>query len=170
MQGELLVLRLVHVLGGMIWVGGSAIMAFFVAPAIGAAGPAGGQVMAAIVKRRYMVVMPVIAVLTILSGIRLMQRTSMGFSPEWFATVSGKVYAATGLLAILTFLYGVLVARPAAMRLGALGQQVAAAQGAEKEQLAAQLQAQQAKSRFALQAVTWLLLVAAAGMGVARYL
>ena len=37
-------LRIVHILGGIFWVGGALIMAFFVAPAVGATAEAGQKV------------------------------------------------------------------------------------------------------------------------------
>ena len=42
-MGEMIVLRLVHVLGGIIWVGSMTYMTFFLMPAIADAGPAGGR-------------------------------------------------------------------------------------------------------------------------------
>ena len=96
MTGELLVLRLVHIVGGMIWVGTGVFNSFFLMPTLAQAGPAAGQVIAGLQKRRLFTFLPVVALLTILSGVRLMQITSAGFSPAWFASTPGRTYAAAG--------------------------------------------------------------------------
>ena len=49
MNAELLVLRAIHIYGAVVWAGTSLFVAFFLIPAIGAAGPAGGPVMGALI-------------------------------------------------------------------------------------------------------------------------
>jgi uncharacterized membrane protein len=120
MQAELLVLRLVHVLGGIFWVGSALFMAIFLFPALAASGPAAGQVMGAMQRQRIFTVLPVVALLTLLSGVRLMQITSDGFSAAYFASSSGRVIAWGGTFAIAAFVVGLLVARPAGLRLARL--------------------------------------------------
>jgi uncharacterized membrane protein len=120
MQAELLVLRLVHVLGGIFWVGSALFMAIFLFPALAASGPAAGQVMAAIQRRRIFTVLPIVALLTLVSGVRLMQITSDGFSAAYFASSSGRVIAWGGTFAIAAFVIGLLVARPAGLKLARL--------------------------------------------------
>ena len=112
MQVELIVLRLVHILGAIIWVGAAIYSFIFLLPAIAQSGPAGGQVMMNLQKRKLFTALPIIAILTILSGIRLMQIVSTGFSAGYFATGMGRTYAISGLLAIIGFLIGVVISRP----------------------------------------------------------
>ena len=72
MSTELVVLRLVHILGGIFWLGSGLFTTFFLIPALGRAGPAAaGPVMGALQQRRLFTVLPVVALLTILSGVRL---------------------------------------------------------------------------------------------------
>ena len=52
MQAEMLILRVVHVLGGIFWVGSALFMAFMLMPALASAGPAAGAVMGAMQRRR----------------------------------------------------------------------------------------------------------------------
>src|SRR5918999_5013981 len=125
-MAELIVLRLIHILGGMIWVGAGVFNSFFLLPALAQAGPVAGQVLAGLQRRRLFTILPVVALLTILSGVRLMQITSGGFSPAWFASAPGRTYAWSGVAAIVGFLIGVVIARPAAMRAARLGAAVAA--------------------------------------------
>ena len=166
---ELITLRLIHVVGGIIWVGGGVLMAFFIGPALQAAGPAAGPVMGALQKRKFMVVLPVIAILTILSGVRLMQITSGGFSAAYFQSPMGKTYAWAGLAAIVAFLMGIAVNRPTMIKLGTL-QQSMASDPVSKDKIAAEIRKLQQRMSLAGSIVTTLLWLAATGMAVARYM
>jgi uncharacterized membrane protein len=168
MHAELLVLRLVHVLGAILWVGSGMLMVFFLGPALQSAGPAAGAVMAGLQRRKMMTVLPIVAILTILSGARLMQITSSGFSAAYFATGAGKTYAWAGLAGILAFLVGIIVNRPIMMRMARLNQQ-AGADPAAREAIAPELKKLQQRAAVAGMVATVLLLGAAAGMAVARY-
>ena len=104
MTAELLLLRLVHILGGIFWVGSGLFTTFFLIPALGRTGPAAaGPVMGALQQRRLFTVLPTVAVLTILSGIRLLQITSAGFSGAYLATLTGRTFLWSGLAAIAAF-------------------------------------------------------------------
>lgn len=168
MQAELLVLRVVHVMGGVFWVGGVTLLAFFVFPSVAAAGPGGGQVMAGMVQRKLLTIMPVVAVVTMLAGLRLLQRVSAGFSAEYFSSTAGMMQAVSALLAIGAFVYGILVSRPAAARIAELGHLMTSAE-TEREKLAAEMRAMQTRAGFALKVTAVLLLLSALGMSVARY-
>src|SRR5690606_8851558 len=98
---------------------------FFLIPALAATGPAAGQVMGGLQARRLFVVLPVVSVLTILSGVRLLWITSGAFSWDYFVTPRGATFGISGLAAIAVFLLGALVNRPAAARLGRLGGEMA---------------------------------------------
>lgn len=170
MTAEMIVLRLVHILGGMIWVGSGIFNSFFLLPALGQAGPAAGQVIAGLQRRQLFTFLPIVALLTILSGVRLMQITSGGFSPAYFASTSGRTYAWSGLAAIVGFLVGVFMARPAAMRAAKIGASMATASDAERATLAATLERSRRMSSVTSSISVWLIVLAAAGMAVARYL
>ena len=45
-------LRIIHIVGGVFWVGGSIVMTYFVGPAVGAMGEAGPKFMADLVNNR----------------------------------------------------------------------------------------------------------------------
>ena len=53
---EYLILIFVHVLFGIFWAGGAIVAGFFILPAVVDAGPAGGAVMAGVVRRRLPVI------------------------------------------------------------------------------------------------------------------
>src|SRR3954466_4382536 len=106
---ELIILRLIHVLGGIFWVGNTVFMAAFLAPALATLGPTGGQLFSALQKRGLPTRMLVAAVLTILSGLRLMWIVSGGYSSAYFDTAPGRGYAIAGASAIVALFVGLLV-------------------------------------------------------------
>jgi hypothetical protein len=171
MSLTLVVARLLHVLVGAFWAGTLIFNALFLAPAIGEAGPDGAKVMAGIQRRRFMDVMPLVALVTILSGLWLYWRISGGFEPSFFRTPLGLWYGIGGLLAIVGFGIGIGVLRPSMTRIGQLAAQATqAADAAQREALMAQVSGLRRRSVTAGRLVALLLAVATALMGVARYL
>jgi uncharacterized membrane protein len=166
---ELVLLRLIHILGGLFWVGAGVFSAIFLAPAMKAAGPAAaGAIMSNLQKRRMFTFMPIVATLTILSGARLMWIVSAG-DPHWFVHRVGHTYAISGALAVIAFLMGLFVGRPAMVKAGKLAQG-AASGGASKEMLAAEIAKLQKRAALATGVATTMLVLAAAGMAIARYM
>ncbi len=169
MNAEILLLRLVHILGGIFWVGSGLFNALFLIPALGKAGPAAGQVMAALQQRRMFTVLPVVAVLTILSGIRLMWIMSGG-NPAYFSSPAGRTFSMSGGAAIVSFIIGIVIARPAALRAATLGRTLATTTDATaKSALSAQLETARRRGVITNIAAVALLVLSAAGMAVARY-
>jgi uncharacterized membrane protein len=142
MQAEMIVLRAVHVLGGIFWVGSALFSAFYLMPALASAGPSAGQVMGALQRRRLFLVLPSVAVLTILSGIRLMQIAS----------------------------FGMAVARPIGVRMGRLAAMPAPATPEEEAARAADRTTLQRRAATAGAINIVLLLGAALAMATARYM
>ena len=169
MAVELLVLRVVHVVGGILWVGAMAFNAFFLGPAMASAGPAAGQVAAGLMRRKIFVFMPVVAILTILAGIRLLMITSGGFAGDYFGRRAGMTFAIAGAIALIAFIYGMAVTRPAMAKVVALTQQ-AQSDPANRERIMAEIQATQQRAARATTVVAWLLLVTAVGMAIGRYM
>ena len=169
MAVELLVLRLVHVLCGLFWVGAGLFTTFFLAPALKDAGPAAaGAVMASLQRRRLLQVMPGVAILTILSGARLMWIVAAG-NPHWFQHRAGHTYSIAAALGIIALLTGLVYVRPTMARVGKLAQS-AASDGASKELIAAEMAKLQQRIAMASGTATLFLVLAAAGMAIARYL
>jgi uncharacterized membrane protein len=167
---ELVVLRLIHVLGGIFWVGSAVFTTLFLAPALTSAGPAAGTIMLALRKRHLMTVLPLAAILTILSGARLMWIASAGFASGYFTTAHGSAYAIAGAATIVAFLNAMLVARPVAIRCAALGQRLAAVPEPERSTLSMQLATLTRRNVVASAVTITLLVFGSAGMAVARYL
>jgi uncharacterized membrane protein len=171
MNAELLVLRLVHIVGGIFWVGSMMFTSFFLIPALGSSPAVAGQVMAGLEKRRLFTLLPIVALLTILSGIRLLWIASVGFSDAYFSTSTGRTFAASGVGAIVAFLLSVLVSRPGFVRVGRLGATLAATTDeGVKQRISAEMARLRRRVSIANAIVATLLLLAAAGMATARYM
>lgn len=170
MTAEIMVLRLVHIVGGMFWVGATMFMTFFLAPVLAGMGPGAGPVMAGLARRRLMTILPIAAILTILSGVRLMMIVSAGFQAAYFRSPAGRTFAWSATIAIVAFVFGMLVSRPAMMRAAALGPQMAAAtDDATRTRLGAEMASARRRGAIGGSIVLALLLVAVAGMSVGRY-
>lgn len=171
MLAETIVLRLIHVLGGIFWVGAMAYNTFFLVPAFAAAGPqATGGITKVLRERHLFTVLPTVAILVMLSGVRLMQLTSSNFAAEWFRSPSGLTYTIGGVAAILGFLVGMFVGRPAMMRMSAMLAERATAPADRHAALDATIGALRARTSVANGVVSVLLTGSAATMAVARYL
>ncbi len=171
MTAEIIVLRLVHVLGGIFWVGSVTFNAAFLLPTLAGLGPAAGPVMAGLQRRRMTTVLPTVAVLTILSGLRLLQVSSAGFAGDYFASGPGIAYSVGGLLAIAGFAIGMTFTRPAMARAGALAAQMgSAADDAARAALGAEIARLRSRGAKSNSVMLVLVTIAAVAMAVARYL
>ncbi len=170
MRAEVLVLRLIHVLGGMFWLGSGLFSTLFLMPALAASGVNVGPVFAALQRRRLFTIMPVVAVLTIASGLRLMALDSGGFDPAYFSSITGAAFGASGAAAIGAFVLSLLIARPLAVRAGRLEASLAAAPEATRAGLTAELATLRRRGAVAGNVAMLLLIAGASGMALARYL
>lgn len=169
-MSELLLLRMVHILAGTFWIGVALMNTFFLMPAIGSAGAAGGAVMQVLRARGILHWLLASSVLTLLSGVRLLWILSAGAPSLFFGSPMGRMFTLGGVAALLGFLLAMLVVRPSQMQAMALLARLGDAP--EAEWPAMQDRIGRLRSRGALgSTVNAVLLVAsAAGMAVARYL
>lgn len=169
MQAELILLRLIHVVGGVFWVGSVMFTSFFLMPTLMKAGPmVAAPVSAGLQARRMMTWMPIVALLVILSGLRLLMIVSGG-DTHWFVHRTGHAYTVSGALAIVAFIVGFTIARPAMTKAGKLAASAASDQ-TSKHLIQEELKRLQRRGYIGTMIVTWLVIVAAMGMAVARYL
>jgi uncharacterized membrane protein len=167
---EIFLLRLIHIVGGTFWVGSALFTSLFLVPALATSGANASQVFAALRERRLFTLLPLVAVLTIASGLRLMWITSVGFAPSYFASAAGRVFASSGTAAIVAFLLSLLVARPASARSAQLGASLASLPEDKRARLAVELTRLRRRGAVASGTAVTLLVLGAAGMAVARYL
>ena len=167
----MLLLRLIHIVGGVLWVGAAALMTAFVAPAVRSAGAQGGRVMQELVQRRRLpVYMNAVAGLTMLSGLAMYGLLAAKTDGAWAGTLPGMAFGFGGVAAVLAAVIGGAVVGPAGRKLAALGERVQATGGPPSAEQAAQMQALQARMGRTMRVVVLLLLVAVAAMAIARYL
>lgn len=168
---SLIVLRLIHILCGIFWVGTLLYNTFFLMPVLGEMGPAAGAVMGGLQRRKFMVVMPVVALLTILSGLGMMSILSGGDFASYARSGMGQTISIAGGFALLALILGLIVVRPAMTTAARLGQEMAQVpEGPARQEMAAQLADARRRGATMSAIVTWLVVIAAAGMAVARYL
>ena len=171
MKAELLTLRVIHILGGIFWVGSMLYTTFFLAPAIRSSPAVAGEVMAGLQKRRLFTILPIIALLTIASGIRLLWIASAGFDDSYLSTSTGRAFSRGAIAAILAFLLSVLVSRPGFVRIGTLSASLAAATDeATRQRLTVEMQRIGKRVATANVMVAVLLISTAVLMATARYL
>jgi len=163
-------LRLIHILCGVFWAGTLIFIPVFLEPSVREAGPGGAGVMKALMRRRFLNIMPVVAGLTILSGVDLMRRASGGFAPAWFTAPYGVTLTVGSAAALIAFVIGVGIMRPTTLRVARLaGGLSETGDPAAKEAQQLTIGALQRRSRLAGRWVAVWLTVAVASMAIARY-
>jgi hypothetical protein len=121
----LLVLRIVHIVGGALWVGCATFLLIFVRPTVQGIGPAGPKFMQDLIeKRRFPLFMNVSSALTILAGGLLYWSTSGGFEVTWLRSGPGIGFTLGALVALVVYGIGFLMIRPRAATMGALGREI----------------------------------------------
>lgn len=170
MDPVVIVLRVIHVVCGVYWAGTLFFVATYLQPAVSEAGPGGVGVMQALMRRRFLDVMPAVAILTILSGLDLFRRASGNFSPDWIGSRHGLTLTIGSLAAIVAFVIGVSVLRPGARRLGPLVQSAQQLpEGTERDARLADVARLRRRNALTGRWIAALLAVAVLGMAVARY-
>lgn len=165
-----IILRLLHIVGGIFWVGATMFTALFLLPALRDAGPDGAKVMEGVARRKFMEIMPVVAILTMVSGLWMFYRASGGFNAAYFASRAGMGYSTGAAFAIIAFIIGLTVVRPSMLKAAALSKSAAQATPEERGRIMSAAGVLRARAGKAGNAVVSLLIVAAAAMAVARYL
>ncbi|MGH7519023.1 MAG: hypothetical protein ACREOC_16420 [Gemmatimonadales bacterium] len=167
----MVLLRLVHIVLGVLWVGMMVFTVVFLTPAVQDAGPDGGKVMTALQRRGVMTVMPILALGTLLSGIWLYWRASAGFHPSYVASRVGLAFGLGGLASLIAYGLGMTVMRPAMLRATTLAQALGSAKTEpEREAQTVEIQRLRARGAAVARLVALLLILAVAAMAVARYL
>ena len=169
MDFGLIIARIIHVLLGVTWVGSMFFVSTFLVPSLGDVGPDGSKVMAALARRKLMVFLPVAGIVTILSGLYLYWQVSSGFTPEYMRSGAGHTYGTGAVLAIIGFVLGVTITRPAMIKSMQLAQSAMSASPTEREAIMAQAHALRARSASVGRVILVLLLASTLTMAIGRY-
>ena len=166
----MLILRLLHILTGVFWAGTIFFMVLYLEPSARAAGPDAAKVMGGIQKRGLMTVLPIVALLTILSGVDLYRRLSAGFEPAWINSRIGLTYGTGALASIIALTIGFFVMRPATIKAGQMAALIPTiTDEAERQRVQGTVAQLRGRSRSALRVVAVLLAIAVITMAVGRY-
>ena len=156
----LFLLRAIHVVGGVLWVGGVVVVGLFLLPATQAVGPAAQPMMQFIMGRRKLpVYMMSLGIVTTLGGLLLFYRNVSLTGGAWARSPMGVGISVGAAAAILALIVGMAISAPAAKKMNGPPESLT------PEQRAALLR------RLALGArlTFFLLLVSALFMATARY-
>jgi uncharacterized membrane protein len=161
-----IVLRLIHILSGVFWVGSAMFSAFFLAPAVVATGDAGQRMMGhMITKGRMSVRITIAAILTVLAGAILYWIDSRGLTSPWTSSGPGWGFGIGALFALVGLVTGLQVG----VNVKKLGTIAAAAQGKPTPDQLAEMQAAQQRMDLFSKVTTAALIVALICMATARY-
>ena len=132
------VLKVLHVFGGVLWMGGAIMMVFFILPAIRATAPAGGTVMGHLsTKLKLPTVLNHAAWLTTLCGLALFWRVSGGLDASFFASTSGISLTIGSIAGVLAFIGAVFIQLPRAKRIARLSAEAAPSPSPEQTEVIA---------------------------------
>lgn len=165
-----LVLRLIHILAGVLWAGSAIFYFLFVEPTVKGLGPTGPKFMQGLIdKRHYPIFMNVASTLTILAGVLLFWHMSGGLQPAWILSKPGIGFTIGSVVAIAVFGIGFFMIRPRAGRMGAIGKAVAKANGQPTTEQAAELQRLEGEMHGIGRIEVILLTISLITMATARY-
>jgi len=157
--------RLLHIVGGISWVGSVLTSVFFIEPTATALGAPGSRFLAHLVTRRRLTnAMAGAATTAIAAGAFLFWIDSSGLQLTWITTHTGLAFTAGALAALSAYVLAGVILKPGFERLAAIGEGSATDDG---DQRARELEA---RLRPVSLIEVVLLLFAAAAMATARYL
>jgi hypothetical protein len=170
MDWYVIILRVFHIAAGIFWVGAAFVFFLFIQPSAKELGPEGQRFMGHLGTRKKLpAIILVSAILTVLAGILLYIRVSDGFSPGWITSGPGVGFTIGGVAAIITVLLGLTVTKPAADRMGTLGQEIATSGGQPTPEQVAEMQQLQGRLMLIGRVSMVLLVIAVVTMATARY-
>lgn len=162
-----LALRLIHIVGGVFWVGAGLLINFFVGPTMRATGDAGrqfgGHLMA---KTRAVTVMNISVYSTVIAGVWLYGIDSQWFTSAWMHSGSGIGFTVGAIFGLVGFITG-LINGQNNQKMAKLGAQI---EGKPTPDQAVQLGAIAKQQGWVVPVSSYSLLLAAIFMAVARYL
>jgi len=159
--------RIIHIVAGVFWVGGTLIMTFFISPTIGATGEAGQKFVGYLMNnKKFSNRMAAAAGLTILAGVILYWNDSQGFTSAWMDSGAGRGFGIGAGFALIGFIFGLLIGRTT-KAMAELGAQM---QGKPSPEQVTQMQAIRKQQATYSNISTAALILAVIFMAIARYL
>ena len=161
------VLRIVHIVAGVLWVGAAGLFFFYLEPAINKLGPEAEKFVDEIVNRRKVpIYFVVLSTLNVLAGVILYWRDFGGISTSPFGLALGL----GGVVSLIAWLGGNLLIPQTLGKLMAIGAEMKASAGPPPADLVARMHATQERLRRIGLIDIVLLLFSVIAMASARYL
>lgn len=166
MTALVLALRLIHIVGGVFWVGSALLNTFFIAPAVAATADAGQKFMSHLAtKARLNMRVMIASILSVLAGAWLYWIDSQGFASAWQSSGPGVGFGLGGLFALVGLGFGMVVGNRATQ----IGRLAGQAKGKPSTDQLAQVKALQRQMTTASKVSTGALVLALLCMATARY-
>jgi putative copper export protein len=165
---EMLLLRLIHVVGGAFWVGAMFFFVIFLEPTMRRAGPEGGRMMMRMAMSKFPPTIALVGGLTVLSGLRLYQK-AVSANAAWATTRMGMTLGIGGAAAIIALLIGLIFTRPAGNRMAAVAREIESGGAPPTTEQLASLQTIRSRLMGSSHAVATFMLIAIVCMAIARY-
>ncbi len=165
----MVVLRFIHIVLGVLWVGGVFALSVIIIPGMQQLGLPLDPLTKTLNHRKFSQVMMAFGGLTVLAGLTMMYVLGHG-NEAFFQSHFGRTLSLGGLCAILALVIGGSVARPALAKIGKLQADLAANPPKGDDPRKAQIAALQQRIVFFSKLVVILLLIAVTCMAVARYI
>lgn len=104
------ILRVAHIVSGILWAGGALALTLFVAPAMSATGDAGKQFAGHLIgKTRFSLYMSVTGLTTVIAGSILYGMDSNWFQSLWMTTTTGTIFGIGAVFGIAAFVFGIML-------------------------------------------------------------
>jgi uncharacterized membrane protein len=162
-------LRLIHILAGIFWLGATLTLAGFLLPAMRTGSGAAVLWRAVMRRHRLQLWINIAMTLTVLAGFALYGIDSATSGGAFARSATGKVLGLGALLAIAAAGVMGAMSQPAGRKLAGLGERVDEA-GATAASVATEAEALQARVSRGLTIASVLLLLAATTMAIGRYM
>lgn len=167
----MVVLRLIHIIGGVFWVGTAFLIAWFLMPTQKATGMAGLTfVEELMIRKKLRVYLILTMIFTILSGLAMYARMAMMSQGQWASSTMGRVLAFGALCGIVAGGLGASSGKRTGTKMVAMAEYIRKSGGAPSPAQQTELDVILKKAAGEMKLVAALLVIAVAAMASARYL
>ena len=162
-----LTLRVIHIVGGIFWVGAALMMNFFVAPTLRTTGDAGRQFAGHFMARtRFVTAMTISVYATVIAGFWLYGIDSRWFQSPWMSSSTGIGFTVGAVFAVVGMVTGFMNGSNNT-KMAKIGAQI---EGKPTPEQLAAMGAIQKQQAWVVPVNSYTLLIAALLMAVSRYL
>ena len=166
----MVVLRVIHIIGGIFWVGTAFLIAWFLLPTQKATGMAGLTFVEELMVRKKLRVYLLLAIVfTILSGLSMYARFVMLSHGQWASSTMGRVLGFGALCGIVAGGIGASSGKRTGMKMVAIAENLRSFGGSPSAAQQAEIDALLNKATGEMKLVAALLVIAVAAMASARY-